>query len=104
VLLGMCKADLVLVEVGLCLYRIELDAHSLIVHTSCILATMARATRLLGRLTFELSQPQRHSAWAARRMIDNSASRPRRYAAAGRLERGVTSGRKVWVDKVTLRA
>ena len=45
--------------------------------------------RWLCRLTFELSGPRRVGAWAARRRISWRASRPKRQAGGGPLERRV---------------
>ncbi len=42
------------------------------------------------RLTFELTGPARHGAWPARRRINEGASRARRYAAVGPVERLVS--------------
>jgi hypothetical protein len=40
-------------------------------------------------LTFELSGPHRQGAWAARRMMNHNASRPKCLAGVGPLERRV---------------
>jgi hypothetical protein len=64
-LLGMCEADLVLLEIGLRLGWIELDAHCHIMHTACIFATAAPTSRLLGCLTFELRGKQRQAPHGA---------------------------------------